>query len=997
MSTVLGTRMVPVFLATCPDDGCNAVLIFTSKNKYIECHGCGQCHKASDVKDARQMQDPDLGIKNVLRSILLANSANSKKSVDLVKVSGLSNYHCKLLSPLLTSHGMDRNTHKAKPLSELTNKDTFDCGVLSDRSFLLNPEHLDVLGYGRDQTGSLIYLAETLKDIEEANGGSEVLVPIHADADGHCLVHAVSRALVGRELFWHPLRTHLKKHIDENKNIYKEMLQGFINASEWDVIIEECDPDYVPDESKGEILGLRNIHVFGLANILKRPIILLDCAAGMICSGDYSAVFLPALVNPNECKGKSKELNLPLCLAWSSSARNHFIPLVGVQGEKLPVIPRILLPKVWGVNQDCLSEYMKFDDNDCVVIGGNKTLQQSYIRKLANAMDELFLQKNGVHPSVVCDMYQYNYKKPGTTSITQMNVTSQTQKAVHERRVFKCLSCYSLCIAPLSSEWLRPGNNGLFYNLAVKQYGTLEDKKLYTFSSFGVVCSYDAKKDVLVLNKHPGVETCSFCNDERLRLVYADGSVAYENGDLTPGRALSSYCQCGYRHWWNGREYDNPPDLIPVMMTWRGREATEIIPWFQYEGDPKLNSNVYHVASYTVQKHFPGEFGSERLVQKVVTQILELSKLLDAKRKQSGSSAAQVPALKISYEDESNTDVPIKINSRQEKTDPKPKTSTVTSTKGSGSKSVSCLEGPVAVHLQGNKDQSKKMAAMTSVDSLAVKDEAPEKKQGSSVADEDKTNDIHDVRRQNAQIGLQEQQLEYKLRKEQEYRNHLHRHARQMPVQSCSVEDRDIFRSSNSDFPGISSGKYTVPAESTVHGKILDQYVKVKGDNDALRRDVGFGAIGASASRPTRGVYSGDQIEVSSTKTVRVGPGYSVLALPKPSWASAATSESTSTWVEGSKRILGRWHSQNEVPSVQKNNKVQGKAACVSGAAADADSAARASSASSEQNAPLEIPPPGAEKGSCDLMKDGEEVKTENDVIKHNADTNPDTQQSDTS
>jgi deubiquitinating protein VCIP135 len=45
--------------------------------------------------------------------------------------------------------------------------------------------------------------------------------------------------------------------------------------------------------------------------------------------------------------------------------------------------------------------------------GGKKTLQQSYIRKLANAMDELFLQKFGVHPSLVCDMYQYNYKKPG--------------------------------------------------------------------------------------------------------------------------------------------------------------------------------------------------------------------------------------------------------------------------------------------------------------------------------------------------------------------------------------------------------------------------------------------------------------------------------------------------------------------------------------------------------------------------------------------------------
>jgi deubiquitinating protein VCIP135 len=48
--------------------------------------------------------------------------------------------------------------------------------------------------------------------------------------------------------------------------------------------------------------------------------------------------------------------------------------------------------------------------------------------------------------------------------------------------------------------------------------------------------------------------------------VYADGSVAYENGDLTPVRALSSYCECGYRHWWNGREYDNPPDLVSGML-----------------------------------------------------------------------------------------------------------------------------------------------------------------------------------------------------------------------------------------------------------------------------------------------------------------------------------------------------------------------------------------------------------------------------------------------
>jgi hypothetical protein len=72
----------------------------------------------------------------------------------------------------------------------------------------------------------------------------------------------------------------------------------------------------------------------------------------------------------------------------------------------------------------------------------------------------------------------------GDAPVTPQIITSNTQKAIQERRVFKCLSCYSLCIAPLSFEWLRPGNNGLFYNLAIKQHGALDDKKVYTFPNY---------------------------------------------------------------------------------------------------------------------------------------------------------------------------------------------------------------------------------------------------------------------------------------------------------------------------------------------------------------------------------------------------------------------------------------------------------------------------------------------------------------------------------
>jgi hypothetical protein len=47
-----------------------------------------------------------------------------------------------------------------------------------------------------------------------------------------------------------------------------------------------------------------------------------------------------------------------------------------------------------------------------------------------------------------------------------------------------------------------------------------------------------------------------------------------------------------------------------------------------------------------------GEFGSERLVQDVVTQILEVAKCLDATtQKQSGSSSSQLPALKVKKEE----------------------------------------------------------------------------------------------------------------------------------------------------------------------------------------------------------------------------------------------------------------------------------------------------------------------------------------------------------
>ena len=57
-------------------------------------------------------------------------------------------------------------------------------------------------------------------------------------------------------------------------------------SGEWQDIVDECDVDFIPRD--GEPLGMRNVHIFGLANVLRRPIILLDSLSGLQSCADYS-------------------------------------------------------------------------------------------------------------------------------------------------------------------------------------------------------------------------------------------------------------------------------------------------------------------------------------------------------------------------------------------------------------------------------------------------------------------------------------------------------------------------------------------------------------------------------------------------------------------------------------------------------------------------------------------------------------------------------------
>ncbi|XP_010882134.1 deubiquitinating protein VCIP135 [Esox lucius] len=609
-----------ILSGTCPDPKCQARLFFPAYGSIsIECTECGQRHEQNNLLNVEEVTDPDVVLHNLLRNALLGVTGAPKKGTELVKVMGLSNYHCKLLSPILTRYGMDKQTGKAKLLREMNQGEIFDCSLLGDRAFLIEQEHVSTVGYGKDRSGSLIYLHDTLEEIKKANGNKECLIPVHVDGDGHCLVHAVSRALVGRELFWHALRENLKQNFKQNLDRYKALFQDFIDAAEWEDIINECDPLFIPPE--GVPLGLRNIHIFGLANVLHRPIILLDSLSGMRSSGDYSATFLPGLVPEEQCKGKDGKFNKPICIAWSSSGRNHYIPLVGIKNTSLPKLPSRLLPKAWGIPQELIKKYIKLEQDGGCVIGGDRSLQDKYLMRLVNAMEEVFMEKHGIHPSLVADVHQYVYRRTGVIGVQPEEVTEAAKKSVMENRLHRCLICNALSELHVLPEWLAPG--GKLYNLAKSTHGQLRPDKNYSFPLNNVVCSYDPERDVLVPDyKLSSLNTCNWCHGTSVRHVHGNGSVVYQDGDRTNSRSQGGKCGCGFKHYWDGKEYDNLPEAFPITLEWGGRVVRETVYWFQYEVDVTLNSNVYDVAMKLVTKHFPGEFGSELLVQKVVNTIL---------------------------------------------------------------------------------------------------------------------------------------------------------------------------------------------------------------------------------------------------------------------------------------------------------------------------------------------------------------------------------------
>jgi deubiquitinating protein VCIP135 len=416
----------------------------------------------------------------------------------------------------------------------------------------------------------------------------------------------------------------MRDHLVSNLDRYQLALQDFISVNEWEDIVAESDAEYRP--AHGEAHGLGNIHIFVLANVLRRPIILIDSLEGMKSSGDYSATFLPCLYSPEECKGKKGgEINSPIVIAWSSQGRNHFLPIVSVKSKGPALVPKSLLPDVWGgFDQKLLSEYLSFDESGQCSIGAGKMLSESYIKKLIDAMKDLFYQKHEVSSSLVSDVHEQVLKKRGMVHLELDDVIHLTQSAVSEERLCRCLFCGCLNEQCQPDEvMLKPG--GELYEIAKDRFGELKDKMELAFTYHGVDARYNKEFDRLDVVAQEF--SCLWCQQDMFRPVNNDGSTRYKDGDRTTTPSNSkAKCVCGFKHFYNGKEYDGFPKVLPLRLDWQGEVKEVSLYWFEGESDPSLNSNAYQLASEVVNKHFPGEFGSERLVQQIVNRILKMTK-----------------------------------------------------------------------------------------------------------------------------------------------------------------------------------------------------------------------------------------------------------------------------------------------------------------------------------------------------------------------------------
>ncbi|NWU96194.1 TNAP3 protein, partial [Upupa epops] len=179
------------------------------------------------------------------------------------------------------------------------------------------------------------------------------LVPLKTNGDGNCLMHAASQYMWGIEDIDLVLRKTLFSALRESdtRNFklrwQREAMksQEFVETGlhydtrnweeEWEYLIEMTSPETSEARNRLPYNALEEIHIFILANILRRPIIVLaDKVVRSLESGSSFAplnvggIYLPLLWPSEEC------YRYPIVLGYDNM---HFTPLVTLKDSGLEI------------------------------------------------------------------------------------------------------------------------------------------------------------------------------------------------------------------------------------------------------------------------------------------------------------------------------------------------------------------------------------------------------------------------------------------------------------------------------------------------------------------------------------------------------------------------------------------------------------------------------------------------------------------------------------
>ena len=165
------------------------------------------------------------------------------------------------------------------------------------------------------------------------------LIPLYTTGDGNCLLHAASLAMWGFEDKEFILRNALYESLttaDRNTNTLQDRCRISISSmlrevqvnlsdndwlSEWQLIVNQARPN-----SSGHQQSLEESHIFVLANVLRRPIIVYGVpkvrsfnTGGIMQNVNFHGIYLPLLWGSQICHKP------PLCLGYSMG---HFTALI---------------------------------------------------------------------------------------------------------------------------------------------------------------------------------------------------------------------------------------------------------------------------------------------------------------------------------------------------------------------------------------------------------------------------------------------------------------------------------------------------------------------------------------------------------------------------------------------------------------------------------------------------------------------------------------------